>query len=147
MSKELSLNSSSPLVFIAGASGFCGRAMVRFLAQNSEYIPLPHLRPGSSRTQSVLEEWESLGVDPLICSWDDLEDHLLKRSPQVMMSFIGTTKRNMKKQGGSYRGIDYGLNHTLIEIASRCAQVPYFIYFDIDKNNYRCATGNWKVRY
>ena len=26
-------------------------------------------------------------------------------------------------------------------------QVPYFIYFDIDKNNYRCATGNWKVRY
>ena len=26
-------------------------------------------------------------------------------------------------------------------------QVPYIIYFDIDKNNYRCATGNWKVRY
>ena len=26
-------------------------------------------------------------------------------------------------------------------------QVPYFIYFDIDKYNYRCATGNWKVRY
>ena len=26
-------------------------------------------------------------------------------------------------------------------------QVPSFIYFDIDKNNYTCATGNWKVRY
>ena len=25
--------------------------------------------------------------------------------------------------------------------------VPYFVYFDIDKNDYRGATGNWKVRY
>ena len=23
---------------------------------------------------------------------------------------------------------------------------PYFVYFDIDKNNYRCATGIWEVR-
>jgi len=30
---------------------------------------------------------------------------------------------------------------------NKITQVPYFIYFDIDKNNYRCATGNWKVRY
>ena len=25
--------------------------------------------------------------------------------------------------------------------------IPYFVYFDIDKTDYRCATGNWKVRY
>ena len=22
----------------------------------------------------------------------------------------------------------------------------FFVYFDLDKNNYRCATGSWKVR-
>tara|TARA_B100000674_G_scaffold362956_1_gene305624 strand:- start:47 stop:553 length:507 start_codon:yes stop_codon:yes gene_type:complete len=34
----------------------------------------------------------------------------------------------MKQHGGSYRDIDYGLNHTLIEIARQFEKPPYFIY-------------------
>ena len=53
--------------------------------------------------------------------------------------FSNKDKKMITRRGKEYDKTKVGVN--------KITQVPYFIYFDIDKNNYMCATGNWKVRY
>ena len=36
---------------------------------------------------------------------------------------------------------------TKLDLVLQKKEVPYYVYYDIDKNGYRTASGNWKVRY
>ena len=53
--------------------------------------------------------------------------------------FSNKDKKMITRRGKEDDKTKFGVN--------KITQVPYFIYFDVDKNNYRCPTGNWKVRY
>ena len=48
-------------------------------------------------------------------------------------------KKHITRRGKHDEKSKFGVN--------KKTQQPYYIYFDIDKNNYRCASGQWKVRY
>ena len=128
-SQDSSLNSGSPVkVWVAGATGFCGRAMVRHLASQPSYQPLAHIRPSSTRYHDMTDEWDRLGVRYLSGSWDDVPMLIAEYQPQVIISFIGTTKRQMRESSLSYHEIDYALNATMIEAAVRLPTPAHFIY-------------------
>ena len=120
-------SSSSYTIWIAGASGYCGQALVRRLSQSSHQV-LPHIRPTSSQHEYLLDHWENLGIHPVSIPWNELSSTLMKHQPQVIVSLIGTTQKKAKKGGGSYREIDYGLNHTLIQLAQKLSSPPLMIY-------------------
>ena len=60
--------------------------------------------------------FKDVGAVVLCC---DFKDYLsnYRHTNLVVSSFIGTTKKQLKKEGGSYQEIDYDLNHQLIDIA------------------------------
>lgn len=130
MDSGLTSDSTPPQlkVWVAGASGFSGRAITDFLSKHSHYQPLPHIRPNSSRLEHLSAEWESLGVSPQVCPWDQIEDQLHEHRPDVIISCIGTTKRQARQGGGSYREVDYALNAQLIRAAEQMGTTPHFIY-------------------
>ena len=115
-------------VWIAGASGFSGRAITDLLSRHPRYQPLPHIRPNSSRLERLLAEWETLGASPHVCPWDQIEAQLHEHEPDVIVSCIGTTKRQARQGGGSYDEVDYALNAQLIRAAERMSSKPHFIY-------------------
>ena len=123
-------------VWIAGASGFCGRGITQRLAElngldhstSPRYQVLPHIRPHSSRAPKLLKEWTQLGLSPVSEEWASIESSLQRYQPQVVISCLGTTKRHEKREGGNYEEVDYGLNRQLIEIAERLETPPHFIY-------------------
>ena len=115
-------------VWIAGASGFSGRAITLLLGQQSHYLPLPHIRPTSSRLERLSAEWGELNISPQICSWDEVGARLQEYQPDVIVSCIGTTKRQARRGGGSYSDVDVALNVQLIEAAERLDSRPHFIY-------------------
>ena len=112
-------NASPTKVFVAGATGFCGQAVVSALAAHPKYQPIAHIRPESSRLESATKKFEDLGVVVLCCDFKELPEQLSEHKPRVVSSFIGTTKKQMKREGGSYQEIDYDLNHQLIDIAKK----------------------------
>ena len=87
-----------------------------------------------------------LDNDMELCKYIENEIINNKKSPEV----ISLELRNSKRSTISARSIRNAIikedEKTRLGINQK-TQVPYFVYFDIDKNNYRCATGNWKVRY
>jgi len=119
----------SPIkVWIAGASGFCGRALTRELAQDERFVVSPHLRPSSRRLERLSEEWERLGLRPVIAEWAELEAPFQALQPDVVVSLIGTTKRQAKRGGGSYGEVDEGLNLKLIELSRGLSSPAQLIY-------------------
>ena len=125
---------NTPLkIWIAGASGFCGRSLVKLLAPQKEWIVLPHIRPSSSRIDRLSLEWKELGLEPIICEWSELEDQFIKHGPDVVVSFLGTTKKQARYGGGDYQEVDLGMNQTLIRLAQELEltqekQPTHFIY-------------------
>lgn len=115
-------------IIVAGSSGFCGQAVIRALATHKDYQVIAHLRTHSSRTQVMQDLCDPLSVEILQVDWDEITTHLQKIQPHVVISFIGTTKKQLKASGGSYDDIDYGLNQTLIEYADSQAVKPCMIY-------------------
>ena len=122
------MTNSKIKIFVAGATGFCGQGAVEALSQNPRFQVIAHIRKGSSRRESATKRFESWGAEVLYCEFSELSEKLAELQPKVFASFIGTTKKQMKKHGGSYQSIDYQLNHDLLEIAKKGNNQPLFFY-------------------
>ena len=120
-------SSPSYTVWIAGASGFCGQALVQKLSA-SPHLVLPHIRPTSSQHTTLSNQWKALGINPISIAWSELSDALMEHQPQVIVSLVGTTQKKAKRGGGSYQEVDYGLNHKLIQLAQTLPTPPLMIY-------------------
>ena len=131
MSKEMLIHDRSPTplkVWVAGASGFCGRGITHFLAADPRFEVLPHIRPSSSRRSRLEQEWLREGLTPVICDWDAVEAMLITHQPHVIIGCLGTTKKHAKQGGGSYEEVDYGLTIKLMEAATQLNNAPHFVY-------------------
>ena len=115
-------------VLIIGATGFCGQALTSTLAKESDYVVIPHVRSNSTRATQVHTTWTALGVDALRADWKDMREEILELKPDIIASFLGTTKKHMRTGRGTYQDIDYGLNKLLINIALELDNPPLFIY-------------------
>jgi nucleoside-diphosphate-sugar epimerase len=117
--------------FVAGATGYTGREVVRELALAKKPV-VAHVRRDSSR----LDEWKSrfeaegAGVDTTDWNLDAMSATFTRIQPDVVFALLGTTKARQRATGGSddYEKVDYGLTHLLLEACKRSAPKARFVY-------------------
>lgn len=115
-------------ILIIGATGFCGQGALHTLCRESSHTIIAHVRPESTNLKSLEEVCTELDATLLSCSFVDLPHHIQNIQPTVICSFIGTTKKKMKKVNKSYDDIDYKINAKLIQSAQALPSPPLFVY-------------------
>jgi len=120
-------------VLVVGASGFCGRAAARALAEGGAEV-LAHLRPDSPRRALAERAWGGLvgegpgRVTPLERPWAELLAALPALGLTAACSFLGTTRAHARRGGGTYEDVDYGLNASLIDALAALPAPPLLVY-------------------
>jgi uncharacterized protein YbjT (DUF2867 family) len=129
--------SPSPSAFVAGATGYTGREVVRALRARG-IRAIGHVRPDSSR----LEEWRSrfgdLGAEVDTTPWDEaaMRATVERLRPSVIFALLGTTRARAREARArradasreSYEAVDYGLTARLLCAAVQAGYRPRFVY-------------------
>jgi uncharacterized protein YbjT (DUF2867 family) len=123
--------------FVAGATGYVGRALVRHLAERARGggpRPVAHVRADSPR----LAEWratfaaEGAAVDATAWEEGAMAATLARARPAAVFALLGTTRRRGRATGDTYASVDYGLTVLLLRAAQRAAgpggAAPRFVY-------------------
>lgn len=124
---------STPIAFVAGATGYTGRAVVEALAAEGVRT-VAHVRPDSSRRDEWTQRWEAQGVEVDASPWelDALTRTLERLGPTHVFALLGTTRRRAKQEGRSaldaYEAIDYGLTMMLRDACEASGHRPRFVY-------------------
>lgn len=121
------------VVFVAGATGYTGRAVVR-RAVREGCRTVAHVRPGSSSLDRLCAEFTDGGVQVEVTPWepDAMRRSLEKIRPTVIFSLLGTTAKRAKREGmeatQGYERIDYGLSVMLMDAAVATESTARFVY-------------------
>ena len=123
------------IAFVAGATGYTGREVVRVLVARGVRT-VAHVRPDSSRVDEWRKRFEGMGAAVDSTPWRDAEMALTLSSlqPTHVFSLLGTTRarrrasRAAQKLDESYEAIDYGLTAMLIRAAVASGSRPRFVY-------------------
>jgi nucleoside-diphosphate-sugar epimerase len=121
------------VVFVAGATGYTGREVVRALAEGGART-VAHVRPDSSKLTEWSERFTSMGAEVDTTAWDEgaLTETLKALAPTQVYALLGTTRHRAKGEGlgaaQAYERIDYGLTAMLIRAAVACGSDPRFVY-------------------
>lgn len=130
------MNSSNvtqaPSAFVAGATGYVGRQVVRRLCQRG-VTTLAHIRPSSDRLIEWTERFEGMGATPIAVSWNrgELAACMATHSPTHVFCLLGTTRARAKTEelrGDIYEAVDYRLTSMLIEVCAEQSPAPRIIY-------------------
>jgi nucleoside-diphosphate-sugar epimerase len=128
-------DSSSQRAFVAGATGFTGRAVVRVL--RAAGIPTwAHVRPNSARAEGMIPAFEAEGAQVVRTEWnaEALNTELAAIRPTLVFSLLGITqagaKREQKRTGQlpDYDTVDYGMTRLLIDATRAQAPQARFLY-------------------
>jgi uncharacterized protein YbjT (DUF2867 family) len=139
-------------VFVAGATGYTGRSVVReSVARGLDTVA--HVRPDSASLERWRQRFESIGarVDTTAWALPDIRATLERLQPSVVYSLLGTTKARGRKGSGSavsddYEAVDYGLSIMLLEAAVACGSRPRFVYLSAMGADGRPANSYMEVR-
>lgn len=120
--------------FIAGASGYVGRALVARLARSGTRV-VAHVRPGSSTPAGVLSEFRMAGAEVDRTPWEaePLARTLAAVAPTRVFVLVGTTRRRMaaaRRRGvrAGYAEVDRDLPLMLVGAAARAGIRPTVVY-------------------
>ncbi len=123
--------------FVAGATGFTGREVVRALASAGLEVTA-HVRPDSDRLDEWRERFEKMGarVDTTAWNRDALAATMEKLRPDVVFALLGTVRARAKKArragrdpaAESYEAVDYGLTVTLLDALGQAGVRARFVY-------------------
>jgi len=141
--------------FVAGATGFTGREVVRLLVEKGVETHA-HVRPDSSR----LEEWrvgfEGMGAKVDTTPWDEkkMSATISDLAPECVFALLGTTRARMKKAANagfdplaqSYEAVDYGLTAMLLRAAKTAGSDTRFIYLSASGTNPKSMSPYYKAR-
>lgn len=126
-----------PSAFVAGATGYTGREVVRALRARGVETHA-HVRPGSSALARVEPLFRELGAQLDTTPWDEaaLTATLERVRPDIVFALLGTTKARMRdarthgddpsKLG--YEAVDYGLTALLLRAVRASGLRPRFVY-------------------
>ncbi len=121
-------------VFVAGATGFTGREVVR-LACAAGLSTVAHVRPDSSRLAEWRKRFVAMGAEVDETPWlaEPMTNTLEVRQCDVVFALLGTTKKRGRaaaKEGATetYETIDYGLTALLLQAAVQSSSSPRFVY-------------------
>lgn len=119
--------------FVAGATGYTGRAVVEALrARGIETVA--HVRPDSSRKAEFQARFGALGATVDHTPWEAeaIGETLRRVQPTLVFALLGTTRARARNEGmaatQAYARVDYGLTKWLIDAASTCRPQPRFVY-------------------
>lgn len=138
---------STPIAFVAGATGLTGRSVVEHLRAR-EANTHAHVRPDSSQLERWRARFSAQGatVDTTAWALDAMTSTFARVRPTHVFALLGTTKKRMRGDGGDYRAIDYGLTALLID-ALLAAEVPArFVYLSSAGVNPETSNAYLKAR-
>ncbi|MGZ8378846.1 MAG: NAD(P)H-binding protein [Gemmatirosa sp.] len=124
--------------FVAGATGYVGRALVRVLADGGARVHA-HVRPDSPQLAEWRARFAALRATADATPWDEdaMTDTLVALRPAAVFALLGTTRKRVRAieaRGGreSYETVDYGLTALLLRATQRAARetgtTPRFVY-------------------
>ncbi len=124
-----------PRAFVAGATGYTGRAVARELCRRQVEV-VAHVRPDSNELDRRTRELEEIGAAVDSSPWEEraMADTLAAVAPSHVFSLLGTTRARARAARAeangvpTYDSIDYGLTALLIEAACSIHPPPRFIY-------------------
>lgn len=146
----MSKSTSEQKAFVAGATGYVGRQVVRRLCEEG-IATLAHIRAGSPRLEEWSERFSEWGATPIEAPWNPaaLAQVLSKQKPTLVFALIGTTRERAKKEGvhgNIYQAIDYGLTKMLLEACLALDPQPRFIYLSSVGASAKSYSGYLRVR-
>lgn len=122
--------------FVAGATGFTGREVVRLLCERGIQT-VAHVRPDSARLDEWRERFSRIGAAVDITPWDEgaMAAVFRRLQPAWVFSLLGSTRARARRAARagldaaaeSYEAIDFGLTSLLIRAASGCASLRRFV--------------------
>jgi len=122
------------IAFVAGATGYTGREVVRILVARGVRT-VAHVRPDSARLEEWRERFDAAGAAVDSTPWTDaaMASTLTALQPTHVFSLLGTTRARRRESASrgiveSYETIDYGLTAMLIRAAVASGSAPRFVY-------------------
>jgi uncharacterized protein YbjT (DUF2867 family) len=121
------------IAFVAGATGYTGREVVRELAL-AGVGTVAHVRPDSPELERWRARFGELGaqIDATAWSIDAMTATLSQLRPSLVFALVGTTRKRAGADGltaaAAYEGIDYGLTKLLLDASVAAASRPRFVY-------------------
>jgi nucleoside-diphosphate-sugar epimerase len=131
--------SVEPSAFVAGATGYVGREVVRVMAQERSTATVAHVRPDSSRLAEWRDRVAAAGASVDTTEWDAaaMTETLVRLRPTMVFALLGTTRargRQAAARGATdtYETVDYALTMLLLDAAAAAARetgvTPRFVY-------------------
>lgn len=120
-------------VFVAGATGYTGREVVRILCERGVET-IAHVRPDSSQLNYWKATFEAMGATVDTTPWEEdaFSKALATYSPDRVFALLGTTRArkgtSKDPANETYMAIDYGLSAMLLRAAESSPSKPSFIY-------------------
>jgi uncharacterized protein YbjT (DUF2867 family) len=144
--------SREPCIFVAGATGYTGRAVVSALRSRG-LVTWAHVRPDSRNLMAWRDRFaaQGAGVDATAWAPDAMRATLARIQPTHVFALLGTTKARFDRDTGSavpesYEAVDYGLSHLLLDAARAVDAAPAFIYLSALGSDERSGSEYLAVR-
>lgn len=120
------------VAFVAGATGFVGKALVAELAGRGVPV-VAHVRPDSRDLQRWQQTFAALGATVSSAAWEPapMAAALQECGATLVFCCIGTTRKRMGQDGAeanSYERVDFGLTQLLAQAAAQAPTVRRFVY-------------------
>jgi uncharacterized protein YbjT (DUF2867 family) len=137
--------------FVAGATGYTGRAMVHELLSRGVHT-VAHIRPGSPSGHRAAE-FAGAGAVLDRAAWtpQTLRAALERHRPDVVYSLLGTTRRRARAatpgEPTGYDAIDYGLSSLLLHATRDVAPDAHFVYLSAAGVGPRARGGYLRARW
>lgn len=115
--------------FVAGATGYTGRNMVRCLVKENVRT-VAHVRPDSPSLHRWRAVFQGQGavVDNAPWTAEGVAQALAEYRPRWVFALLGTTAKRGRRDGGTYETVDYGLTSLLLHAAAGLEPRPTFVY-------------------
>jgi len=141
--------------FVAGATGYTGREVVRALVAGG-HRAVAHVRPDRRDLDEVRARFEGEGAEVDATAWDEaaLAGTLEALQPDVVFALLGTTRHRMDqlREGkadyavASYEEVDYGLTALLMRACLAAEITPRFVYLSAAGVQAGASTPYYAVR-
>lgn len=122
------------IAFVAGATGYTGREVVRELAGRGVRT-LAHVRPDSARLPEWRERFTAHGAEVDTTPWtrEAMAARLAALSPTHVFALLGTTLKRARRAAAEgrvedYDAVDFGLSKLLMDALLETGLRPRFVY-------------------
>lgn len=152
----MATQSTTQLAFVAGATGYVGRQVVRELTERGVRT-VAHVRPDSPRLADWRMRFGRMGAEMDATPWEEgaMKATLARLMPTQLFALLGTTRArgraaaSRRKPVESYESVDYALTSLLLGAAVAAGSDPRFVYLSSagvnGRTGNRYLTARWKL--